>query len=118
MIVSFSGHRDATTTVEVLDEIKVLYPGAMWRHGGAIGFDAQVNKYAKHHGIAREIVKPDYKRYGKAAPVIRNEEIVKGSALFVACYDGRQKGGTYDALKKAERLGVPIKLVPVIKGRE
>lgn len=115
MIVSFSGHRDAVTTVEALAEIKALYPNATWRHGGAIGFDTQVNKYARHYGIAREIVKPDYQRYGKAAPIIRNEEIVKGSALLVACYDGRQKGGTYDALKKAERLGVPIKLVPVIK---
>lgn len=118
MIIAFTGHRNATTGIETLDKIKALYPGATWRHGGAIGFDSQVSDYAKQNNIPQEIIEPDYKQYGKAAPLIRNKAIVNGSALLAACYDGRQTGGTAYTVNLAKKLSVPILLVPIQKAKE
>ena len=44
--------------------------------GGAVGVDCCAAKYAKQMGIKLIEFLPEYKRYGRAAPILRNQEIV------------------------------------------
>lgn len=56
--IGFTGHRDAICKVEDLAQIHEDYPDAIWIHGGAIGFDMFVDKYARSHGLSPIIETP------------------------------------------------------------
>ena len=112
--IGFTGHRDAVCQEIELDEIARLFPGATWIHGGAPGFDTQVDEYAKAHGMPYEKLRPDYKRYDpKVAPLRRNDVIVERANVLVACYDGRNRGGTYYTVAKAKEKGIRVLFVTV-----
>ena len=42
--------------------------------GGAKGIDTLAEAYAKERGIPTLTVKPCYEKYGRAAPILRDEE--------------------------------------------
>lgn len=108
MRIGFTGHRDCVTTDAELDRIAAMYPGAVWVHGGAIGFDTQVDKYAKAHGLPEpEVIRPEYKKYDPmVAPIMRNYVIVDTCDALIVCYDGwRLSGGTYRTKKYAQAKG-------------
>ncbi len=44
--------------------------------GGAIGVDSCAAEYARRKGITFTEFLPQYERYGRAAPIVRNKEIV------------------------------------------
>jgi hypothetical protein len=106
--VGFTGHRDRVTELSLLDWMRSEYPGAVWVHGGAgFGFDAQVAGYAKAWEIPTEVIRPDYDRYRdrpKVAPLKRNEVIVSRVQVLVACWDGREKGGTFYTIRHGRHL--------------
>lgn len=60
--------------------------------GGANGADKLGEKYAIEYNIPTEIYLPDWKKYGKKAGFIRNEDIVKNSDRIIAFWDGKSKG--------------------------
>jgi hypothetical protein len=94
-VILFTGHRDRHLDPAQLEMIAGLYEGAIWLHGGAIGFDSQVECFAKAHGIETKVVPPDYARYGRSqAPLVRDCQMVEMADFVVACYDGRRNGGT------------------------
>jgi hypothetical protein len=78
--------------------------------GCSKGGDRFAEQIAKGNGIPILIVYPDYKRYGKAAALIRNGTIAKKSDVIIACVvhpeDGisnileRKKGGTEHTLRQ------------------
>ena len=43
--------------------------------GGASGIDTLAEKYADEHNIDKIIIKPDYRKFGKYAPIKRNKSI-------------------------------------------
>lgn len=108
MRIAFTGHRNKQAPIKSLEDLYELYPDATWIHGGAIGFDTQVDKFAITNGIKTEIIRPDYQRYGRGAPLIRNQQIVTNANLVVACYDGRSKGGTFYTLQLARKNKIPV----------
>ena len=114
MKIGFTGHRDKTCDIRILEKLADKYPSATWVHGGADGFDAQVAAVATAKGIAQSVIRPEYGRYSsKTAPIMRNKEIVEACDHLVACYDGRKVGGTYQTIKYAERRGKTIfKILP------
>lgn len=77
--------------------------------GGAKGVDSTAENIAKHLGMKTDIYLPDYARYGKSAPMIRNSLIIENCDEVVAFWDGVSKG-TKDSIDKAERLGKPCKI--------
>lgn len=114
--VGFTGHRDKRVKESELDRIRDLYPGALWVHGGAIGFDSQVDMYARKHDIGRCVYTPCYWMHGpKLAPIIRNAEIAANSDILCALWDGREYGGTYDTIKKARKSKLDIILLEPLK---
>ncbi len=115
--IGFSGHRNATCLESALEDILAKFPGCLWIHGGAVGFDSQVDAFAKAHGFEPLVLRPDYERYwGHVAPLIRNDEIVRRADVMVLCWDGRQNGGTWYSLVSAKRKGVPVEFVEPIFG--
>ena len=114
MKIGFTGHRDKIANEESILRIEEQYPGATWIHGGADGFDSQVNEIAlklgKVEGETLIVIRPDYRNFkASVAPIIRNKTIVDMSELMYACWDGRKKGGTFQAKNYAIDKGVPVK---------
>lgn len=72
--------------------------------GGAVGVDTLAERYADGHMIPKLIIRPDYARYGRYAPLKRNEMIVEASDLIVAVWDGKSRGTRY-TMDYANRLG-------------
>ena len=60
--------------------------------GGAIGVDALSEEYADKNNIRKIIIKPDYNKYKKSAPIIRNKKIVDLADLVIAFWDGKSRG--------------------------
>ena len=111
MVIGFTGHRDRVAHAGELCRIADEHPEAVWIHGGAVGFDSQVSAYASSCGIPQSILRPDYAKHGKSAPLIRNREIVARATLLVACWDGRDSGGTAHTVAEARKRGVRVEVL-------
>lgn len=72
--------------------------------GGAKGADTLAERYAKEIGRPVVVFKPDYKKYGRGAALVRNTQIIEYSDVVYAFWDGRSRG-TRDAINKAQKLG-------------
>ena len=77
--------------------------------GGARGVDTSVCRYAAAVGVPLIEILPDYARYGRSAPLRRNEEIVTRAELVIALWDGASRG-TAHVIGLCRRLGKPIKV--------
>ncbi len=60
--------------------------------GGAKGVDSSAKKYALLHNIKFTEFLPEYKKYGRYAPLKRNLEIIKNADIVLAFWDGKSKG--------------------------
>lgn len=77
--------------------------------GGAMGVDTLAIKYAEENKILHTEIKPDYNKYGKAAPVIRDKEMVNIAERVIAIWDGKSKG-TKHTIDFAKKRGIPIEI--------
>ena len=80
--------------------------------GGANGVDRLAEEYADIHRISKLILRPDYARYGKAAPLKRNEEMVALADAVLVIWDGDSKGTKYTA-DFAKKKNKPLTLLVV-----
>ena len=78
--------------------------------GGAVGADTCAADYAKENGIMLTVFLPEYERYGRAAPIVRNKAIVDYADQILAFWDGRSKG-TQSVIRYAEKTGKPCKII-------
>ncbi len=78
--------------------------------GGAKGIDRLAAVYAREHGIALTEFLPDYARYGKGAPLKRNEKIALYADEAIAFWDGRSRG-TAHVIHQFRQLGKPIVVI-------
>ncbi len=69
--------------------------------GGAKGADTCAGYYAKKNGLKLTVFLPKFEIYGRAAPIMRNKEIVDYADKIVAFWDGKSKG-TLSVIKYAE----------------
>ncbi len=60
--------------------------------GGAIGVDTCAAEYARANGMKLTEFLPEYERYGRAAPIVRNQKIVDYAEKIIVFWDGRSKG--------------------------
>ena len=80
--------------------------------GGARGVDTLAEEYADKRKISKIILQPDYDKYGRAAPLKRNEEMVKLCDMVLVIWDGVSRGSQY-TVKYARKLGKPVKVITV-----
>lgn len=68
--------------------------------GGCRGTDEMAKKYAEDHKYKFDEYKPNWKKYGKAAGLIRNKIIVDKCTHVIAFLSDKSKG-TFDTINKA-----------------
>lgn len=78
--------------------------------GAAAGIDTLARDYAQRKGICMTEFLPEYARYGRAAPIKRNQSIAEYAECAIAFWDGKSKG-TADSIRHFQKLGKPIKVV-------
>lgn len=91
MIVGVVGSRNFSNYSLLKDELS-KHDIFMIVSGGAKGADSLAEKYSRERAIPIAIYEPDYIKYGKSAPIIRNKEIVRLSDLVIAFWDGKSTG--------------------------
>lgn len=77
--------------------------------GGAKGIDTCAKEYALSHGIKLTEFLPEYERYGRAAPLKRNDKIVDYADVVLVFWDGKSRGTKY-VINRCEKLEKPYKL--------
>lgn len=63
--------------------------------GGAKGVDTCAREYALAKGLKLTEFLPDYKRYGRGAPLKRNLQIIDYADEVLAFWDGQSRGTKY-----------------------
>jgi hypothetical protein len=80
--------------------------------GGAAGVDTLAEKYADEKRISKLIKRPNYKKYGKAAPLVRNREMVDIADRVLLIWDEVSRGTkftqNYAAQKGKELLVITV----------
>ena len=100
MKVAVVGSRSILTT----DISMYISDGDEIVSGGAVGVDSCAAEYAKKNGLKLTVFLPQYERYGRAAPIVRNKKIVDYADKIIAFWDGKSKG-TLSVIKYAEKTG-------------
>ena len=83
--------------------------------GGARGADAAARAWAEAHGLPLREILPDYRRWGRYAPIRRNDEIVAAADYVVALWDGVSRGTAY-VIRRCLREGKALRLVVLTRG--
>ena len=78
--------------------------------GGAEGADSIAEEYADKHKISKLIMRPRYDKYGRAAPLKRNELMVDLADEVIVLWDGESRG-TKHTIEYAKKNGKPVKLI-------
>ena len=78
--------------------------------GGANGIDTLAEIYADKHKISKHIIRPEYQKYGNAAPIKRNHDMVDICDKVLVIWDGKSKG-TESTVKYAIKCQKEIILV-------
>ncbi len=60
--------------------------------GGAKGADSIGEKFARENSIKLTVFFPDYKKYGRRAPIVRNKLIAEYADYAIILWDGVSKG--------------------------
>jgi len=80
--------------------------------GGATGADSLAERYASENHIGISIFKPDWIKFGKAAGIMRNTDIVNGSNKLIA-FPSKTSVGTWDSINKAKKAGKDVTIYSI-----
>lgn len=78
--------------------------------GGARGIDTLAEQWADRNNIPKLIIKPDYNKYGRSAPIRRNRTIVEAADFVLAIWDGKSRGTKF-TIDYAKERDIPIQVV-------
>lgn len=81
--------------------------------GGARGIDRSARAYAKTHNIKLTEFLPEYERYGRAAPLKRNLQIIRYADMVLAFWDGKSNGTRF-VIENCKKENVPVKVFTVV----
>lgn len=80
--------------------------------GGAGGVDTLAEKYADKMKLSKYIIRPNYARYKKGAPLKRNDEMVDMCDMVLVFWDG-VSNGTKHTIDYAAKIGKSIDVVKI-----
>lgn len=75
--------------------------------GGATGVDTDAAEYAKEKQIPITVFLPDYRRYGKAAPLKRNLQIIDYADIVIIFWDGYSRGTAF-VIEQCRKTHAPV----------
>ena len=77
--------------------------------GGAAGVDTDAARYAAAAGLPLTVIRPDYARYGRSAPLHRNLQIIDSCDLVLAFWDGSSRGTAF-VIDRCRKIGKPLRI--------
>ena len=80
--------------------------------GGAKGVDTYAREYAQKHNLTLIEFLPEYDKYGRGAPLVRNKLIIDNCDCVLAFWDGKSRGTKF-TLDYAREKNKPIKIVQI-----
>ena len=78
--------------------------------GGANGIDTLAEEYADKHKISKLVLRPRYNKFGKAAPLKRNEKMIEIADEILVIWNGISRGTSY-TINHAKKLGKKITVI-------
>ncbi len=108
MKIAVIGSRNITS----IDMAQYLSDGDEIVSGGAKGVDTMAAEYAKAHGLKLTVFLPEYERYGRGAPIVRNKQIVDYADRLIAFWNGTSRG-TRSVIQYAEKIGKECQVILV-----
>ena len=78
--------------------------------GGAKGIDQSAANFARSNGIALKEFLPEYDKYGKRAPLLRNISIIENADLILAFWDGTSRGTKF-VIDACHSRNIPIRII-------
>ena len=78
--------------------------------GGAKGADTLARNFALQNNIPLIEFLPEYGKYGRQAPILRNIKIVDNADSVLAFWDGKSPGTKF-TLDYAKKKGKPCKII-------
>lgn len=109
MKIAVIGSRAYPELSQVRAYVAALPDGTVLVTGGARGVDAIAEEAARARGLAVEVIRPDYAAFPgnpRAAPIARNQEIVRQSDAVVVFWDGTSRGSA-SVIRFAQRQNKP-----------
>ena len=80
-------------------------------HGSADGADRLASYWAEKHALDMQTFPADWKKHGRAAGPIRNQEMIERKPDFVVAFPGGR--GTADMVRRARDAGVDVAEIKV-----
>ena len=78
--------------------------------GGASGIDSLAERFADKKRISKLILRPNYRLYGRGAPLKRNERMIEICDMALVVWDGRSRGTKY-TIDRLKKLGKRVTLI-------
>ena len=85
--------------------------------GGAKGIDTCAKNYALEHGLKLTEFLPEYKKYGRGAPLRRNITIIEYADLVLAFWDGKSRGTKF-VIDNCVKRNIPVTVHRLVTGTE
>jgi len=110
MKVAIIGSRSFDDYELVLETLKQYTDITEIVSGGAKGADALAERYANEYAIPIKLFLPDWKKFGRAAGVVRNKDIIAYCDMAIAFWDGASKG-TKSSINICGKTGTRVEVV-------
>lgn len=78
--------------------------------GGAKGIDACAKEHANANNIKLTEILPEYDKYKRNAPLVRNIAIIENADLVLAFWDGKSRGTKF-VIDKCKALNKEITII-------
>ena len=78
--------------------------------GGAVGVDSCAKEYALANKIKLIEFLPDYHKYGRTAPIVRNDLIIEYADIVLAFWDGKSRGTKY-VIEKCKKENKQVQII-------
>ena len=85
--------------------------------GGVKGVDSSAREYALKNNIRLTEFLPEYNKYGKAAPLKRDMQIINYADKVIAFWDGKSKGTKY-VIENCKKTNTPIDIIYIDTRRD
>ena len=101
-----------TVTIVGSRSLDMEIPEDLIPKGSANGIDRSARAFARAHRILITEVLPDYEKFGRQAPLRRNDSIIAAADLVIAFWDGKSRGTKY-VIDRCHAIGKPIRVIRV-----
>lgn len=81
--------------------------------GGAKGIDTCAKQYAELNAIKITEFLPDYSKFGRKAPLLRNLEIIDYADEIIAFWDGKSRGTRF-VIENSKRKNKKVTVVLIL----